>query len=212
VLSGDTLWHLQKFFQYIKHIILEFTPLPTALLYPPSFIPGIVSTGIIFELTYICAHFLHHIHPPTPFPPTSSLLPLAPNTLLPGNTCSTPPVLWFCRRKKRKDKEKNMTFLLVWDKGSYTGSFLVIFPWYMYYNPNSLISSNFIHSTLVPFLWQFQPAWDFYTHSCIESISTIFKPLLSFFYPTPSICDLLFVWPVFHDSVVFVLGLYEKIR
>jgi hypothetical protein len=28
---------------------------------------------------------------------------------------------------------------------------------YMYYNDNWFISSTFLHSTLVPFLWQFQP-------------------------------------------------------
>jgi hypothetical protein len=39
-----------------------------------------------------------------------------------------PPVLQFCRRKKRKYKKKNMTFLLVWNTGSYVGNFLVIFP------------------------------------------------------------------------------------
>jgi hypothetical protein len=30
--------------------------------------------------------------------------------------------------QKRKKKKKNMTFLFVWDKVSYTGSFLVVFP------------------------------------------------------------------------------------
>jgi hypothetical protein len=30
--------------------------------------------------------------------------------------------------QKRKDKKKNKTFLLVWYKSGYTGSFLVIFP------------------------------------------------------------------------------------
>jgi hypothetical protein len=32
--------------------------------------------------------------------------------------------------------------------------------WYfhvcIYYNPNWFISSNFLHSTFIPFLWQFQ--------------------------------------------------------
>jgi hypothetical protein len=37
-------------------------------------------------------------------------------------------VLWFCRRKNIKEKTRNMTFLLVWDKDSYTESFLIFFP------------------------------------------------------------------------------------
>jgi hypothetical protein len=38
---------------------------------PPFFIsapiPEIVSTGIIFPLTYMCTQYLHYFHPPTPF-------------------------------------------------------------------------------------------------------------------------------------------------
>jgi cellulose synthase/poly-beta-1,6-N-acetylglucosamine synthase-like glycosyltransferase len=42
-------------------------------------------------------------------------------------------------------------FLLVWDKDSYTGSFLVMFSCiYIYYNPNWFVSSSPLHSFLAP--------------------------------------------------------------
>jgi hypothetical protein len=34
VLSGGTLWHLQKFLEYIKYIILQFTPPLLAFVSP----------------------------------------------------------------------------------------------------------------------------------------------------------------------------------
>jgi hypothetical protein len=72
--------------------------------------------------TYFCTVFT--LLPPFPvtFP-----LPLVP-TLLLGRTLFYSLVLRFCGRENRKDKKKNVSFLFVWDKGSYTESLLVIFP------------------------------------------------------------------------------------
>jgi hypothetical protein len=52
---------------YISNIIFEFT-ISIILLYLPSPIPGIVSTGIIIPFTYMCTQYLYYIHPPTLFP------------------------------------------------------------------------------------------------------------------------------------------------
>jgi hypothetical protein len=69
---------------------------------------------------------LHHIHPPTPFPTTSHLPPVSTPTPHPAEPVLL--VLRFCRRQNIKGKKRNMVFLLVWDKVSYTKSFLVLFP------------------------------------------------------------------------------------
>jgi hypothetical protein len=79
---------------------------------------------------------------------------------------------------------------------------------YMYYNPNWFVSPIFLHSTLVPFLWWLQTVYDCYILSCIESLSTIFIILTSFYFTT-FIYDLFLVWPVFHNIAVFILGLYS---
>jgi hypothetical protein len=115
---GDTLWHFQSFLQCINYIILEFTP-STTPLYSPSPIHGIVSTGAIFAFAYICTHFLHHIHPPTPF--SWHLPPPMGDSPPPRQVLFRPPVLQFCRREKIF---KKMTFLFVWDKGSLYEEFL----------------------------------------------------------------------------------------
>jgi hypothetical protein len=60
----------------------------------------------------------------------------------------------------------------------------------MYYCPIWFTSSIFLLSTLDFFLCWFQSDQKFYIHSCIESTSTIFTFLMSFFYSAPLVCDL----------------------
>jgi hypothetical protein len=64
--NGGTLWHLQKF-SNVSNISHLNSP-PPSFCYPSSPIPGIVSAGVIFQFTYMCTQYLHHIHPPTHFP------------------------------------------------------------------------------------------------------------------------------------------------
>jgi hypothetical protein len=81
--------------------MLEFTP-SIAPLFPPCWIHGTVSTGIIFAFTCMCTHFLHYSHPPTPClyhlpPPTGLTLPL-------GRTYSTLLFSNFAEEKREKEK------------------------------------------------------------------------------------------------------------
>jgi hypothetical protein len=73
-----------------------------------------------------CIHYLDHIHPSTPFPHHLPSPTIATH-LSPHNLYHTS-VFWFHRRKNIKYSKRNMTLLLVWDKDSYTGNFLVLFP------------------------------------------------------------------------------------
>jgi hypothetical protein len=89
---------------------------------PPSSsspIPRTVSTSITFPFTYMCTQYLHHIHPPSPFP---HLLPLSHWYKPSRQDLLWPPVLKFCIRK---EKEVKLTF---WLFDSYTRSFLMAFP------------------------------------------------------------------------------------
>jgi hypothetical protein len=167
-------------------------------LYPYSPpIPGIVSTVIIFTLTYICIQYLNHIHPPTPFPPNTPLWLVPPPP--PLQDIFHPPVLGFCRRKKKRN---GIFACLRYLHREFSCGISV------YYNTNCFIYFIFLHITLVPFLWWIQPVLTFYIHSCIET--TIDHIRLNFLLlPYPSLCDFPLLWPVFHSIAIFVLGLYS---
>jgi hypothetical protein len=111
---------------------------------PPN--PGTASTGIIFPFTYMCTQYLHHIHRPRAL---FYLLPPPTGTNPPRQNLFCPPVLWFCKRKK---------WHLCLFKIATQGVFLWHIHVYMYYNPNWFMSSIFLFSTIVCFLWWFQQA------------------------------------------------------
>jgi hypothetical protein len=105
VLDGDTLEYLQRFLQCIKHILFEFTLLCCCL---SSTLPD---SWKGFNRCHFCIYL--HVYtlfvPPPLFPPVPLFCSEAWGV-----------VLQFCRRKNIKDNKKNMVFLLVWDKDSYT--------------------------------------------------------------------------------------------
>jgi hypothetical protein len=87
---------------------MHSSPPPFSFISCLPHIPGVISTGIIFVFTYMCTHFIAMIHPPAPFPNTSSL-PLV-SALPTGQDLYRSTVLQICRRKERKDKTKDMIF------------------------------------------------------------------------------------------------------
>jgi hypothetical protein len=173
-------------------------------LSPSPAIPIIVSEGIIFAFIYMCAQFLNCIHSPTPFPATP--LPLVPPF---PHTCRTSSTLLFsnCVEEKRQQ----MTFLLGWDKGSYTGSFLVIFSCIRTPIGSSPLFFSFYHKSLS--YGSFSGLRILYSFSYRRYISHIQPHLLSFLLLSYTlVCEHPLMWPDFHNIAKFVLGLHCLIR
>jgi hypothetical protein len=135
VLRGVTFWHLQKFLQYINCIHSIYH----SHLSPPSPIPGIIWTGIIFFHLHACLHSICTIFTLPPPSSPSSPLPLVPNS----QNLFHPPALQCCKRKKW-----HFCLFQIATQGVSLWHFHV----YMYYNPNWFISPIFLLSTSDPLL------------------------------------------------------------
>jgi hypothetical protein len=145
---------------------------------------------IIFTFTYICVHVsVLPTLPPHPQPLTSR-----------QNLFS--PLLRFCWENIR-DNKKDLLFLLVWDKDSYTERFLALLPWTCVLKPTLVhfyltslllpgplpIVANFIHSSTVEHIDR------------IQVLHFLSFPYFSHAY------SLLSVWPMSNNITAFVLGL-----
>jgi hypothetical protein len=152
----------------------------------------------------MCTQYLHHIHLSTPCPHLlltpicTNLSPLPP---WPREDLFHSPVLQFCKRKKK------LHFYLF--KIATQGVSLWYFHVYMYHSPSWFFSIFLLFFYLCSFLIGVSTGLRFYIHSYLESISTRFTFLTSFFYPPPLICNLSLVWTVFHNIVAFSLDLYS---
>jgi hypothetical protein len=107
VLDGSTLWHLQKFLQCIKYIILNSRPPPLSFIpLSPPFLEWFQQVSFLHLHTCIyifCTVFTLL----SPFPIISPLL-LIPTPCPPGRTCST-----FLFSNFVEEKREKLTFLLV---------------------------------------------------------------------------------------------------
>jgi hypothetical protein len=77
---------------------------------------------IVYSFIHMCIHCLGHLSPL----PSGSSLP--PATTLASRQNLFFPLLQFCWREDISDNKKDIVFLLVWDKDSYTERFLALLP------------------------------------------------------------------------------------
>jgi hypothetical protein len=150
-LGGGILWHLQN-----SYNVLNISDLNSPAHCSPLSSPWLHSWNSLKRhifYTYIHVNTMFAVYSPSYLfpchlpPPTGTIL-----TPHPGKDLFCPQIHWCFRRKKKK-----MLFLLLWDKGSCIGVSSWYFHVYMYYNPKIFMSSIFLYSTLVHFLWWFQP-------------------------------------------------------
>jgi hypothetical protein len=173
-----------------------------------SFISSSPNSWSSFNRYHCCIY----IHVYTLFAPYSPSYPLSPSPL-PSHWCQPFPVgktcfsLQFSDCVEEKGEEiKQKTWHFSWSEIKVTTQGFCIFV-RMYYNPNWIISSKFLHSTLVPFFMEVSVGLRFLYSFLYREYNNLIQ---AFIFPTPPVCDLSLVWPVFYNIASFVLGLWER--
>jgi hypothetical protein len=117
------------------------------------------------------------------------------------------PILQFCWREDIRDNKKDIAFLLVWDKDSYTERFLALLPC------TCVLSPELVHL--------YQTSWLLPGHhhsglckfkiTILAPVQWAHQTLSSFGFPTfpdsSCMCSPLSVWPKSNNITVFVLDL-----
>jgi hypothetical protein len=119
-----------------------------------------------------------------------------------------PLLFWFCWRENIRDNKKDIVFLLVWDKDSYTERFLVLLPCtcvlqptlvHLYQTSLSLPGSlPTVASAILRLLYSLL------NQEHINHIQVL--GFLSFPHFSHA-CSLLSVWPMSNNITAFVLGI-----
>jgi hypothetical protein len=144
----------------------------------------------------MCTQHLDHIHPPTPFPHIL-LSPTGTNSW--ETRPVLPPVLWFCKRKKKW----HFCLLKIAIQGVVTFSCIYVlsreFFHLLYFSPFYLSLLPMVILTGLKILYSFLYR-EYINHAHL---------LTSLFYPPPLVCDFPLTWPIFYNIAVFLLGLYS---
>jgi hypothetical protein len=130
-----------------------------------------------------------------------------PNLPLPDRTCF--PLLQFCCRENKRNNKKDILFLLVWDKDSYTEWFLTLFPCTCVLQPTLV---HFYHTSLllpsalhIVASTNLRLLFSLLNREHINHIQVlVFLSFLYFYH----VCSPLSVWLMSNNITAFVLGLH----
>jgi hypothetical protein len=148
---------------------------------------------IVFTFTHMCSHCLSHS---PPYPRTS------------GQNSSCPLVLQFCWRQNVGANKKDIGFLLLWGKDSYTERFLALLPC------TCVLQPTLVHfyqtSSLLPSPLPIGASASLRLLYLLLYSEHINHTQVLGFLPFPyssRVCSPLTVWPMSNNITAFVLGL-----